>query len=253
MKTTSTILAVLLLASPLLATMGTYTTKDVTLGSTTAKLGWAKDTDTRTKFYVEIPTAAPTADTQYCIYIGIPGASASATDWKSTDLGLFGIKYTAAVAGPPAVAASWSISAPTDNFCKSTATASGDAVCTLNSAAESDNDWAWVSTASTDADKLTYSTTKLVLEASRTTAATTAATDVAITATTTSVYLGYLTTTNAAACPSAADATITIPSAQRAAVTGLTSPLSTSSGSGSFGALTYLSWVALLISYALLN
>ena len=246
MKTTSTVLAVLLLASPLLAAMGTYTGSTKDIGFTTAstsKVAWAKDGDKNTKFYVEIGALTLTAADNVCIFIGIPGADATATNWKGSDVGIFSSVYDATLnsnaGGLKTIAAE-------DNFC----TATGTSLCDLTGV-DATNGWSWVASTSSDGDKATYTTASKVvkLEATRTNAATDNGADLAIDAATTKLLIGYYTGTAACTAGTTKPAVMT----EKVLLTGLTSPLATTTTSSSFGALTYLSWVALLVSYALLN
>lgn len=238
MKTATAIVALVLLASPLLAAMGTYTlSKDFTGGT----LSWVADGTTKTKFKVALTGMTdPTGNSNinYCVYIGIPSTTATASDWMGSDLGMIDVLWTYDATTP-----TWTATNARDNFCNAKTTTGK--TCTLTGDETSaDNAWSFAST--TQSDRVTYSSKTLTIEAERINAATTAATDIAITSSTTSVLVGYAT----AACATTGELTLSSP----VLVTGLTSPVAAgSSGSGSFGAVTYLSWVALLISYALLN
>ena len=249
MKTTSAVLALLLLASPLLAAMGTSSSysvsKDFTIGSySSSKFYWGKDsTATRTKFLVAIGSfTAPSTTTPYCLAVGIPASGVTTNVWTGADIGLYPITATVATAG---TAPTWAVGAPLDNSCTGTSPAKA---CKTVAAESGTSDWGFVTGASTDADKIGLTGTTLSIEGARTTAATTATVDLPITSSSTSVLIGWI----ADECP---DVSTDFDFGASTIITGLGDPTSTSSsGSGSsFGALTYLSWVALLISYALLN
>jgi len=246
MKTTSAVLALLLLASPMLAAMGTYGTSTATLGSSTGnKFGWTKDSDTRTKFVVTLtgitaPTSA--ANVRYCVVVGIPASGSTATNWNGADVGSYTITGTY-----NAACNTWAVTDPEDNSC----TTQTDGECQLK-AKETNNGWGFATDAAA-ADKLGYSGTTLMLEGSRLNAATDATGDIAIDKDSTKVLLGWnQAATATTACPTGTD-DIDFATDQSGLTTGLTSPVSSTTSSSSFGALTYLSWVALLISYALLN
>jgi hypothetical protein len=240
MKTTSAVLALLLLASPLMAAMGTYTTSTFKTGTTDGnKIGWAKDGDDKVKFLVQFAGLTdPTDDTDYCVVVGVPASGSTADNWNGADVGLYPISYTK-------TGTVWATAAPEDNSCTTKTTGE----CQLLGKETTNNAWTYASTASTDADKVAYATKTLSLEGARTIAAKDNAADLAVDKDTTKLLVGYL----VAECPTD-KADVNFADNTFALITGLTSPWASTSGSGSsFGALTYLSWVALLISYALLN
>ena len=101
MKTSSCLVALLLLASPLLATVDTFaSTKTFTAGTATVKYGNMADPldSSKSRLYFEITGPANLATSPpaaFCLIVGVAGPDSSATDWKGADIGTYSMIYTA--------------------------------------------------------------------------------------------------------------------------------------------------------------
>lgn len=256
---TSTAVALLLLASPLLAAMNTYSsTSTFTTGSvTTNKVGVAAD-GSNTRIYVQFmsvpdyPVTGTDKMSAFCFYAGVPGASTtSAADWMGSDLGIYPFTSADTTATTPA----WTAGTVVDTSCKGTTASSN--TCSIDTAADAGQNWAWASTASSIGDKFMWdvSAHTATIEIGRPNAAADSGVDQAITPASFKLLLAYITMKGSTAQTCATSGDVSFPTDQN----GMTGALSTSSGSSStgsgssFGSTVYLSWIALLISYALLN
>jgi hypothetical protein len=229
MKRFVAIAALLLLANPLLAAMGTYGYNTTTATGTPAAMVGYQVSGTDVKFLVKLTgdslkTAGPPPATM-CVMVAV-GNDATAIDWKGADVGMFALTYASTTLTIGAIA---------DHYCTSPTTASQ--TCTLSATTDS-NDWSYVGT--TDADKavLDPATGTLTLEVKRPTAATTAAVDVAFVDGTSKIAVAYM----AAACPTTGDIKPTI-----------YTYFDTKKSSASFGSLTVLSWIAIALAALFLN
>jgi hypothetical protein len=264
---TACFIALLLLASPMLATnaMDTFstwssaTTNSITGNSFKVAVGTDTVTPANTRFGVQYwSTSAKTAaDAAYCLVFGIAGGSATNSDWKGSDIAL--ISGTTTGTGTSTV-----VAAPTSFVDAACATTTASGICTTTgiTTKETNQDWMVVSGISPWATWTAGATTGVYAwEFARQTAAHDATVDLAFVVATSTFVLGYM----AAACP-VADGNLasgtTIATQLDVSTSLLASPaLSTitagaSSGSGSgssFSNTTFFSLIALLISFALLN
>ena len=252
MKTSTCIVALLLLASPLFAVPDTFAStalKSFMAGTATVKYGKIADTTTATssRLYFEISgqaslaTAPPAA---FCIVIGVPGASSTATDWKGADIGAYSVTY----ASPTFTGVSMN-----DLSCAATTTTgTTNGYCTtvgfVTANIETGQNWAYPTT--TVNDWISYSAGTLKFEILRPNAAANTGVDLAYDMATTKVLFAY---TAAACVAGTATAEVTLASADLGWVDPVTATTTTTTGTSSFGSLTYISSIALLISYALLN
>lgn len=140
------IVIALLLASPLLAAMGTYQNlKSTSVGDLTYKYGYALD-GAQVKLYLEISGASlDTEPTAGCLYVGVPASDSTGTNWKNGDVGLYPYSSTAP-----------KTSNPKDCSCSSTETA--NVFCNLQgfTTAETNQNWGFSPSASVDADKVAW-------------------------------------------------------------------------------------------------
>lgn len=261
MKTSTCIVALLLLASPLLAVPDTFAStslKTFMAGTATVKYGKIADAvATNSKLYFEISgttslaTAPPAA---FCIVIGVPGTASTAADWKGADIGAYSVTYSTttpffAAASMPDLSCAATTATGTNNYCTTVGLAAAvTGPPAIPAAAEAGQNWAYPT--ATASDWIAYSAGTLKFEILRPNAATNTGVDLAYAMDTTKVLFAY---TASACATNGATAEVTL----TATDIGLVDPVTTGSGSGtstsSFGSLTYISSIALLISYALLN
>jgi hypothetical protein len=266
---TACFIALLLLASPMLATnaMDTFSTWSAATTNTIAgnsfkvAVGTDPVTAANTRFGVQYwSTSAKTAaDAAYCLVFGITGTGATGTNWQNSDIAL--LSGTTTGTGTATV-----VAAPTsfvDAACLGT-TASGICSTVGVTTKETNQDWMVVSGISPWATWTAGTTTGVYAwEFARQTAAhdTTGSVDLAFVVATSTFAIGYM----AAVCPTtdgnlvsgtAPATTLDVSTSLLAspALSTITAGASSGSGSGSsFSNTTFFSLIALLISFALLN
>lgn len=239
---------ILLLGSPLLAAMGTYTNLGTaTAGGLTYKYG-SMVSGSDVKIYFEIvgsATVLNTDPTTGCLWVGVP-ASGTDKDWKGADVGLF--DYT-----PGTLVKTKDVS------CKSTSTANSfcdfvgftaaapTATPPVVGTVEAGQNWDVASTTAADNSAYSATTYTLKVEIKRPVNGADATVDLNWDATKKiNVYFKP-----GAACPTAdgVGSTASVP----AEVTWVAPPAAGGSGSSSFSALTSLSWIALILAFLSLN
>lgn len=261
---TACFIALLLLASPLLAvdtwaTWSSATTNTITANS--FKVANAVDTTTaaNTRFGIMYMSASAktAADTAYCLAFGITGASSTAADWKGSDIVL--ISGTTTGTGTSTVVAA--ATTTKDVMCKTTTSAGFCSFQGFSASAEATQNWMVVSGVTpwaTWASGTTVGT--YTWEIGRNTAVGDATVDLAFTAGTSGVAVGFM----AGVCPTTdgdltAGTTIAsqfdIPTAaiMFPANSALNVAATTTTAAASFSNMSFVSLIALLISFALLN
>lgn len=271
MKTFACIVALLLLTTPLYAAMGAYTTtsayRTITLGAYSARVSTAVVDAANTKIYLEITgtSIAATMDAAACVVVGVAAATSTAADWMSSDIAFISLTTSANTVTPTATItdASCKAASNTGKFCSFVGfNAAVTTTPTSPSTIEGGQNWVWITGTTAAGDRAMYSTGVLKIEIQRPNAATDGAPiDQAFTPSTGKIEVYYQPT----ACPTV-DGDLSGANmgwVDLSSVASGTYPISTGTGTGtttttgtttkSFGNLTYLSWIALLISYVLLN
>ena len=201
MKTSSCLVALLLLASPLLATVDTFaSTKTFTAGTATVKYGNMVDTldASKSRLYFEISGPADMATiplAAFCLIIGVAGPDSSATDWKGADIGTYSMIYTAG-----SDTFTTAVGDPIDLTCYGTTTAGITHYCTTRGLAnagakEAGQNWAFPGALVND--WVSYTTGTLKFEILRPNAATDGSVDLAYAKNTSKILFAYA----VSACP----------------------------------------------------